>query len=62
MQALEEQKAVDRDFTSDACQVQLKLMFRAGREWITQDPRRNCPTVAQEMRQRPFFRAYVLGK
>jgi hypothetical protein len=62
MQALEEQKAVDRDFTSDACQVQLKLMFRAGREWITQDPRRNCPTVAQEMRQRPFFRTYVLGK
>jgi hypothetical protein len=62
MQALEEQKAVDRDFTSDACQVQLKLMFRAGREWIKQDPRRNCPSVAQEMRQRPFFKAYVLGK
>jgi hypothetical protein len=62
MQALEEQKAVDKDFASDACQVQLKLMFRAGREWIKQNPRRNCPSIAQEMRQRPFFKAYVLGK
>jgi hypothetical protein len=62
MQALEEQKAVDRDFTSEACQVQLKLMFRAGREWVKQDPRRNCPGVAQEMRQRPFFKEYVLGR
>jgi hypothetical protein len=62
MQALEEQKAVDKDFASDACQVQLKLMFRAGREWIKKDPRRNCPTVAQEMRQHPFFKEYVRAK
>jgi hypothetical protein len=62
MQALEEQKAVDKDFTSDACQLQLSLMFRAGREWINKDPRRHCPSVAQEMRQRPFFKAYVHGK
>jgi hypothetical protein len=59
MQALEEQKVVDKDFVSEACQVQLKLMFRAGREWIKQDPRRNCPSVAQEMGQRPFFKEYV---
>ena len=62
MQALEAQKAVDKDFTSEACQVQLKLMFRAGREWIKQDPRRNCPAAAQEMQQRPFFKAYVQGR
>jgi hypothetical protein len=62
MQALEAQKAVDVDFTSDACQVQLKLMFRAGREWINKDPRRRCTGVAREMRQRPFFKAYVHGK
>lgn len=59
MQALEEEKVVDRDFTTDACQVQMNLMFRAGREWVNQDPRRNCPVVAQEMRQHPFFREYV---
>jgi hypothetical protein len=62
MQALEEQKAVDKDFTTDACQVQLNLMFRAGREWLGKDPRRNCPVVAQEMRQRPFFKEYVQGR
>jgi hypothetical protein len=62
MQALEEQKAVDRDFTSDACQVQMRLMFRAGREWLKKDLRRNCPAVAQEMRQHPFFKEYVQEK
>ena len=62
MQALEQQKAVDKDFTSDACQVQLKLMFRAGREWIKQNPRRHCPDVAEEMRERPIFKEYVHGK
>jgi len=62
MQALEEQKAVDKDFASDACQVQMKLMFRAGREWVRKDPRRNCPAAAKEMRQRPFFKEYVQGR
>ncbi len=62
MQALEEQKAIDKDFTSDACQLQLKLMFRAGREWVSEDPRRRCPTLAEEMRQQPFFKDYVLGR
>jgi hypothetical protein len=62
MQALEEQKAVDKDFSTDACQVQMRLMFRAGREWVKKDPRRNCHAVAQEMRQHPFFKEYVHGK
>jgi hypothetical protein len=62
MQALEEQKAVDKDFTTEACQVQMRLMFRAGREWVEKDPRRNCPTIAQEMQQRPFFKQYVHGR
>jgi hypothetical protein len=62
MQALKEQKAVDKDFTSDACQVQMSLMFRAGREWVNEDPGRNCPAVAREMQQRPFFKEYVLGR
>jgi hypothetical protein len=62
MQALEEQRAVDKDFTSDVCQLQLKLMFRAGREWVNEDPPNNCAAVAQEMRHRPFFKDYVLGR
>jgi hypothetical protein len=59
MNALETLKAVDEDFTSDACQVQMKLMFRAGREWIQKSPRRRCVAIAAEMRQRPFFKDYV---
>lgn len=62
MSALEALKAVDRDFTSEACQVQMKLMFRAGREWIVKDPRRNCVTTAAEMRQLPFFKDYVRAR
>jgi hypothetical protein len=62
MSALEALKAVDKDFVSDACQVQMKLMFRAGREWIAQSPRRNCVATAAEMRQRPYFRDYVRGR
>jgi hypothetical protein len=62
MSALEVLKAVDEDFTSDACQVQMKLMFRAGREWIAKNPRRNCAATAAEMRGRPYFRDYVRGR
>jgi hypothetical protein len=62
MGALEALKAVDEDFTSDACQVQMRLMFRAGREWIVQDPRRHCAATAAEMRQRPIFKDYVRGQ
>jgi hypothetical protein len=62
MGALAALKAVDEDFTSDACQVQMRLMFRAGREWIVQDPRRHCPATAAEMRQRPIFKDYVRGR
>jgi hypothetical protein len=62
MSALAQLKAVDADFTSDACQVQMKLMFRAGREWINESPRRNCAAAAEEMRDRPIFMDYVRGR
>lgn len=59
MKALKASGAIDQDFVSDACQVQMKLMFRAGREWIAADPDRRCTLSAAEMRQRPFFKDYV---
>jgi hypothetical protein len=62
MNALEALKAADEDFTSDACQVQMRLMFRAGREWIADDPKRHCAATAAEMRQRPIFKDYVRGR
>jgi hypothetical protein len=62
MGALDAMQVTDADFADEACQVQLRLMFRAGREWIAQDPRRNCAATAAEMRQRPVFRDYVRGK
>ncbi|MBO0763141.1 MAG: hypothetical protein J2P50_00910 [Hyphomicrobiaceae bacterium] len=62
MGALEGMNAVDEDFPSDACQVQMRLMFRAGREWIAEDPRRNCTATAAEMRELPVFRDYVRGR
>jgi hypothetical protein len=62
MGALQAFKAVDEDFVSDACQVQMRLMFRAGREWIAKDPRRRCAATAEDMRQRPYFRDYVRGR
>jgi hypothetical protein len=49
----------DVHFLSDACHVQLKLMFRAGREWIGQDQERNCTQTAREMRRIPYFKDYV---
>jgi hypothetical protein len=57
--ALGQLKAIDADFTGEACQVQMRLMFRAGREWVGEDPRRRCAATAQEMRQKPFFKDYV---
>jgi hypothetical protein len=62
MGALETLNAVDADFTSDACQVQMRLMFRAGREWIVQDPRRHCAATALEMRLLPVFKDYVRSR
>ena len=62
MSALQALNAVDEDFVSDACQVQMRLMFRAGREWITKDPRPRCAATAEAMRQRPVFRDYVRGR
>ncbi len=62
MSALAQLKAIDSDFTSDACQVQMRLMFRAGREWVAKDPRRRCVETAEEMRDKPYFRNYVRGR
>lgn len=62
MSALAQLNAADADFTSDACQVQMRLMFRAGREWVAKDPRRRCAETAEEMREKPHFRNYVRGR
>jgi len=56
MQAL---KVADVHFLSDACHIQLKLMFRAGREWIAQDETRNCAQTAREMARISYFKEYV---
>lgn len=62
MSALAQFNAIDADFGSDACQVQMRLMFRAGREWVAKDPRRRCAETAAEMRDKPYFRNYVRGR
>jgi hypothetical protein len=49
----------DVDFLSDACHVQLKLMFRAGREWIAKEAPHNCAVTADEMRQNNYFKEFV---
>jgi len=49
LRALEAQQAIDRDFTTDACQVQFSLMFRAGREWVGKDPRGNCAETVRKL-------------
>jgi hypothetical protein len=59
MKALQALSAIDRDFTSDACQVQLRLMFRLGREWIAADKDRNCAETTREMTRKLFFREFV---
>jgi hypothetical protein len=62
LSALAQLNAIDDDFTSDACQVQMRLMFRAGREWVAKDLRRRCVESAEEMRDKPYFRNYVRGR
>jgi hypothetical protein len=59
MSALKTLKAIDEDFVSDACQAQMQLMFRAGREWVAEDPPHHCAATATEMRQKPYFKDYV---
>jgi len=59
MKALQALGAIDRDFTSDPCQVQLRLMFRLGREWIANNRERNCAETAREMARKLFFREFV---
>jgi hypothetical protein len=62
MSALAQLEAIDDDFTSDACQVQMRLMFRAGREWVARDLRQRCAEAADGMRDRPYFQNYVRGR
>jgi hypothetical protein len=59
MKALQALGAVDRDFTSDPCQVQMRLMFRLGREWIADDQERRCAETRTEMTRKLFFREFV---
>jgi hypothetical protein len=49
LQALQVQRAVDRDFMSDACQLQFSLMLRAGREWVAKDPERSCAETVRKL-------------
>lgn len=59
MKALQALGAIDKDFASDPCQVQLRLMFRLGREWIANSRERNCAETAREMARKLFFREFV---
>jgi hypothetical protein len=52
----------DVNFLSDACHVQLKLMFRGGREWIAKDVARNCAQTAREMWRINYFKEYVKSR
>jgi hypothetical protein len=52
----------DVNFLSDACHVQLKLMFRAGREWIAKDATRNCAQTAKEMWRNHYFKDFVKSR
>jgi len=49
LQGLQAQRAIDRDFITDACQVQFSLMFRAGREWVEKDPKGNCAETVRKL-------------
>jgi hypothetical protein len=60
--ALDAQGAIDRDFTGDTCQLQFGLMFRSGREWIAEDPQRNCAVVLgklQTLKTSDIFRGLI---
>jgi hypothetical protein len=59
MKALQALGAIDKDFTSDPCQLQLRLMFRLGREWIADDKERHCAETSREMSRKLFFREFV---
>lgn len=52
----------DVNFLTDACHVQLKLMFRAGREWIAKDEARNCAQTAKEMWRNHYFKDFVKSR
>jgi len=49
LRALEVQKAVDKDFTGEACQVQFSLMLRAGREWVEKDRAATCAEMVRKL-------------
>ena len=62
LSALNAQGAIDRDFTGDACQLQFGLMFRAGREWIANNPQKNCSEVLaklQKLKSTDIFRGLI---
>jgi hypothetical protein len=59
MKALQALGAIDKDFTSAPCQVQMRLMFRFGREWIADNRERNCAETAREMARKLFFSEFV---
>jgi hypothetical protein len=59
MKALQALGAIDKDFTTDACQLQLRLMFRLGREWIDANKDSNCAETTKEMARKLFFREFV---
>jgi hypothetical protein len=49
LRSLQVQGAADRDFTSDACQVQFRLMLRAGREQAEKDPLGSCAETVRKL-------------
>jgi hypothetical protein len=59
MKALQALDAIDKDFTTDACQVQMRLMFRLGREWIAKDKEPRCAETSKEMARKLFFGEFV---
>lgn len=49
LRALEVQEAADKDFAGEMCQVQFRLMLRAGREWVEQDPAGSCAETVRKL-------------
>jgi hypothetical protein len=62
VQAMQALKIADVNILTDACHIQLKLMFRAGREWIAGDETRNCAQTAREMARIRYFREFVVAR
>lgn len=54
-EALKALKAIDVDFLSDPCQVQMHLMFRTARGSLAKDRARVCELMTRELLNNPFF-------